>query len=136
MLPNSEHLPASGPQIPVYFTIARLVAHDLRTPIILIGCGVATVLWTEVPETPVYENGDALLGENEIGTSGERQMSSPANQSMLSQNGQEYKFCFLVSLRRNRSHYLGAFPGVKYIRHGRESSPNHLASITANFTLI
>jgi hypothetical protein len=67
------------------------------------------VLRAAVPETSIHKNGEPFFAENKIRAPEQWQMSSPAFDSMLSENFNQAHFSSLIPPRPNRSHDLRPF---------------------------
>lgn len=67
MFPEAEDAPAVGAEGARDEAVAGLVAGDLGLPELGVLLGLGGVDRATVPETAVHEDGEAELGENEVG---------------------------------------------------------------------
>ena len=66
-----DHRESEGPQMVGFPAVAATVGGDLLAPPPAIAFRLDEAARASVPETPVHEHGDAVIGEHEIGSPGE-----------------------------------------------------------------
>jgi hypothetical protein len=66
VLPNATDCPAESLQFCIDADVAGAVALELRIPEIDIRRRLGIMRWTTVPETSVYENGNARRSETQV----------------------------------------------------------------------
>jgi hypothetical protein len=84
VLPDAKGSPATAAEFEVDAAVASHVVGELPAPEGAVGLGGGCVLRTAVPKAAVDKNGEALLGEGEIGGSRELQMTSPTRDRSFS----------------------------------------------------
>lgn len=67
VLPEAEREPPRLREPPIGIGVARLVARDLRVPVILVRAGRLRVFRASVPPAAVHVNGNPSAPEHEIG---------------------------------------------------------------------
>lgn len=70
-----------------------------------------------MPETAVYKNSDALLGENKIWFAEERKVSPPASDSRFVEKMNKAQFCVPIAARANPRHNHRSFFRREKIGH-------------------
>jgi hypothetical protein len=70
-----------------------------------------------VPETPVHEHGDVLLGKDEVRFAGKLLISPPAGNAVLTEQFRQHKLRVLVAAPPNPRHHFGTFSLGEDIGH-------------------
>jgi hypothetical protein len=76
------------------------------------------MFFAAVPEAAVHEDRDALLGENEVGASGDFGVAAPAGDFVFAEKADEDEFGGFVAAGADGTHDLGAFGFGECVGHG------------------
>lgn len=71
MLPNANNAYSSCPQSPLCAAIPTRISVQLRFPKSLPCTRNMPTFRTEVPEAPIHKDGDFLIGEEDVGLTGQ-----------------------------------------------------------------
>ena len=82
VFPQSQHNPPAVSQNAIHFSVSAFVALQFDQPIMPIAAWLASVLGAAMPEAAVHEQGEALLGKNEVRLAWQRAVPAPAFDSM------------------------------------------------------
>ena len=66
MLPDPEDAPAKAAKLPCHQPVARLVRGEFLLPEGRVVLRLGSMERARVPETPVHEDGESVLGEDEV----------------------------------------------------------------------
>lgn len=115
MFPDPDYLPARFSQFSSYTYISIAVEANFVAPELNIMAGFSKASWATMPETTINKNHKMLTTKAEVGAPLNRQVSSPAANSVASKQGRHNQLSPLVSSGANARHYL--LTGlVKHIR--------------------
>jgi hypothetical protein len=76
-----------------------------------------------VPETSVYKDGDPMLGEGEVGPSGEAGMAAPAAYVCAPQEACKRYLCLLVAASFDEGHCAATLGAGQIVSHLEEVEP-------------
>ena len=119
MLPDPQHAPSGLVQLKFHFTVAVLVSLELCVPKLPVLPWPCAVLWTSMPETPVHKYADPLDAKNEVRFANQILLSSPAGQSVCSEDLDQPQFRRLVAPGADTRHHLGSLCFGEDVRHGQ-----------------
>jgi hypothetical protein len=106
VLPNANNYPSLFPKYQIGLLISRHVALNFTEPIRPVVLGHAQVLWTSMPETPVHEDSNALLFENEIRFAVQILIPSPSFDSVFPKDLDESDLSGFIAFASNGRHAL------------------------------
>ena len=78
MTPEAEDAPATAAKQPRCVAVVCSVTSDFKLPVFAVCLWHAAVAAAAVPEAAVYENGQALVAEDEVGTAWQGLVPTPA----------------------------------------------------------
>lgn len=137
-----DHRESEGPQMVGFPAVAAAVGGDLLAPPPAIAFRLDEAARASVPETPVHEHGDAVIGEHEIGSTGEGGSPRGVPYPEPTHHGTNPAFGLGVA-RRHPAHALGHLGGRRqgpdpgcHRHHGRgaarssdRSTQRHVESV-------
>ncbi len=92
MFPNSKYTPTSRPEFSAYFPVPPRVGRNLFRPKPAVYFGNPSVPLTTMPETPIYEHGQAKSWEDEVGPSDEGEAAPPSANSIGTEQRRQNHF--------------------------------------------
>jgi hypothetical protein len=108
VLPDADDFPSLPAELAGDAAIAGHVGLPFAVPEGAVGFGAGVALGAAVPEASIDEDGDLLLGEREVGLSGQRKMPSPASDLVSLQERQQRLLGCLVTLAPDEGHDFGS----------------------------
>lgn len=118
MFPDAEDAPAAFAEFPVYTAVAGFVGSELLLPERPIIPWRIAVLRAAVPKAPVHKDGDALLGENEVGLAKDGLMTAPAGDVVLTEQLYQGELGILIATAADARHDLGSLGLGEDVGHG------------------
>jgi hypothetical protein len=106
VLPNTQHMPPTSPQLTRHFHVTRVVTFPLGVPELPVGVRSTVAFWATMPETTVHKHAESHFAENKIGIPKEHLPPSPAFKSMLPKDFNYPKLCPLVVTGADARHQL------------------------------